>query len=110
MFDEASSNLCTIKRQNSKKLALVAKYLYKTDVSDVSDHCPGVVYTKASFTRGDRFSCVFSEKFFGSLIVTRGLITKGTRLVHLPFLNEVNKPVIRTYSYSSRNGSHYLEL
>ena len=96
MFDEASSNLCTVKRKNSKKLQLVAQYLYKTDVSQVLDHCPGVIYKKASFIRGDRYACVFSEKWFSSLIVTRGLISKGTRLVHLPFLNEVNKLVIRT--------------
>ena len=61
MFDEASSNLCTVKRKNSKKLQLVAQYLYKTDASQVLDHCPGVIYKKASFIRGDRYACVFSE-------------------------------------------------
>ena len=87
MYAKATSLLCTVKRRNAKILNLVAKYLYKTTADDVKDHCPGVIYTKSSFERGNKEEVQFSENWINMYLINSfGLVTQGTTFKNMPFL------------------------
>ena len=99
MYTRAQSMLCTVKRSNSRKLQLVANYLYKTTEEEVATHCPGVVYKKSSFQRGNKQECFFRREHWMHLylIETAGLVTAGTTFTNMPFICSANKLVTRDH-------------